>query len=1010
MPSTSIPTHSDRAAWARLVGGLLLILCLTTVYAQHTPSAVSLVDIPNGGFLLQTGWRFQPGDNPNGAVPLLDDSRWRSIDPTLDIRKLPQLQQAGIGWLRLHLTTGPSLPPIMVTVFQSIASEVYVDGQLLYRFGTISTNPDSVQAYNPCAGFNLPLKPSSQHLVAIRFACQANLHYDNKFLPWDAAALQMRLFSPTALLTLHPISLQASYMDTFRVGIAFILFILHLSLFFAYRTQRANLYAASMYLMLLLAFLAKASNGFVHSINARMVVYYVSLLDTLVSSAVIFTLYSLFNFRKEWFFWLAFASSAFRFVPLSANYQWLYIAVTYYINIQLAWLFSVAPNQRKLVGAGIVRVGVLVNLAILPVFSLLSALNFTAGEHEWVYHILYMVAFLCIPLTLSLRLALEHGWVNRQLMARLQDVETLSARNLAQQQEKQQLLAEQNEQLELQVADRTRELNQKADQLREMDVVKSRFFSNITHEFRTPLSLILSPVEKLLQENRFDRPTLTLVHRNADQLLRLINQLLDLSKLEGNYMNVALMQGEVTGFIDHVVTLFRRPAEQKGVTLTYTVDQFPDQSYIFDADKWEKILTNLIANALKFTPSGGTVTLTLAPVWVGVEMNGIQIKLADSGIGIAADQLPHIFDRFYQVDNSSTRAYGGTGIGLALVNELVGLLGGTITVESQLGAGTTFYLTLPVKVMSSTTSDVPKISWSVPKSSSVDHSISSLDARISQPAIQEYLVPRVLIVEDNAELREFLVAELADVYDVIQAVDGQAGWVLIQTELPDIVLTDVMMPQMDGYELTRLIKNNPDTNHIAVVMLTAKTAQQSRIDGLRQGADDYLTKPFNINELHLRLHNLITRQQKLGAYFRQQFALPTGSPVSGQPESQPSAAVVDSFGMDSLAPDSFLLRIYSLLDQYLDDPTISVDWLADQLNMNRKTLYRKVQSLIQLAPADLIRQYRLRKAAEFLRAGYNVTETADLVGFNTPSYFTTVFKEFYLQTPSEFIASHEKSA
>jgi signal transduction histidine kinase/ligand-binding sensor domain-containing protein/CheY-like chemotaxis protein/AraC-like DNA-binding protein len=532
-----------------------------------------------------------------------------------------------------------------------------------------------------------------------------------------------------------------------------------------------------------------------------------------------------------------------------------------------------------------------------------------------------------------------------------------------------------------------------AEQLKTVDELKSRFFANITHEFRTPLSLILSPVEKLLEESRFDRPMLTLVHRNAEQLLRLINQLLDLSKLEANYMAISLRQGEVVEFVDHLVEVFQRAAEQKDVALIYTAMPFPAQSYAFDADKWEKIISNLLSNALKFTPSGGQVTLTLSPSPSASEPTAVHILLADSGIGIAPEQLPHIFDRFYQADTSSTRAYEGTGIGLALANELIDLLGGTIAVESTPLVGTTFRLTLPLLPVS-VHPDLPAIGWSV------------ADGRLSTfaptPAVfapvttaEDGNTPRILVVEDNDELRAFLVGELTPAYHVFQASDGQEGWEMTQAELPDIVLTDVMMPRRDGHDLTRLIKSHVDTDHIAVVMLTAKAAQQSRIGGLQQGADDYLAKPFSIDELKLRLHNLVTRQQKLGDHYRQQFALPT-------PPDQPASPAAVNW-LDS--QDPFLLRIYQLLDKHLDDPSIGVDWLADQLAMNRKTLYRKVQSIIQLPPADLIRQYRLRKAIELLRAGHNVSETADLVGFNTPSHFTLVFKEFYQQTPSEFIAS-----
>lgn len=539
------------------------------------------------------------------------------------------------------------------------------------------------------------------------------------------------------------------------------------------------------------------------------------------------------------------------------------------------------------------------------------------------------------------------------------------------------------------------ELNRKeAEQLKVVDELKTRFFSNITHELRTPLSLILTPVEKLLQKNHLDdstNRTLALVQRNANQLLRLINQLLDLSKLEANSMPVSLMRGGVVEFVDLLVDSFRPAAEQKGIMLQYTADELPPEQ-LFDADKWEKILTNLLSNALKFTGAGGTIQVTLKQDGSATpdETPRIQVSIADSGIGISSENLPHIFDRFYQVDYSSTRHYEGTGIGLSLVRELIDLVGGKISVESQPGMGTTFFVTLPVKSLSDNT-EAPKVVFSG-RTHPINEQLPVVTGDLpTNQSTEDEGSPRMLIVEDNAELREFLAAELAQTYQVLSAANGEDGWQLAQTELPDIVISDLMMPKMDGYELTRLIKSHPDTDHIAVVILTAKAAHLSRIEGLQEGADDYLAKPFHLDELHLRLHNLITRQQRLRDQYRHQFTLPdTPTPLD-------------------VTRDPFLHRVYELLDNHLDNPSLNVDWLADQLAMSRKTLYRKVHSLTQLAPNELIRQYRLRKAADLLRSGHNVTETAYLVGLKTPSHFTLVFKEFYHQTPTEFIANNGKA-
>nr|WP_229311431.1 two-component regulator propeller domain-containing protein [Larkinella rosea] len=541
------------------------------------------------------------------------------------------------------------------------------------------------------------------------------------------------------------------------------------------------------------------------------------------------------------------------------------------------------------------------------------------------------------------------------------------------------------------------ELNRRqAEQLKAVDELKTRFFSNITHEFRTPLSLIIAPVEKLLQEKQFDGAVLALVYRNAEKLLRLINQLLDLAKLEGQFMTIVNVRGQVREFIEQTIAVFQQAADHKRVKLTYTLNDFPSSEHVFDADKWEKIITNLVANALKFTEAGGSITLTTNPVWTDDEMTGVQFQLVDSGIGISKEKLPHIFDRFYQADTSTTRAHEGTGLGLALVNELIQLLGGTISVDSKVGAGTTFEWMLPVAQVLAVESLPLRPGYNKP-AFQLETEISTKSTALPKTSGDGFAMPRILIVEDNEELRDFLVSELNASYTVFQAVDGLEGWEIAQAELPDIILTDVMMPRLDGNELCRLVKENSGTDHIAVVMLTAKTAQPSRMLGLQQGADEYLSKPFNMAELQLRIQNLVNRQQKLGEFYRQQFNL---SDISDVRQEKPVSAV---------KTDPFLERIYALLEENLDDSSIGVDWLADKLAMNRKTLYRKIQSLIQLAPTDLIRQYRIRKGVELLLAGKSVAETADLTGFSTPSHFSMVFKEIYQQTPTEYLASRGKN-
>ena len=535
------------------------------------------------------------------------------------------------------------------------------------------------------------------------------------------------------------------------------------------------------------------------------------------------------------------------------------------------------------------------------------------------------------------------------------------------------------------------ELSQReARQLKVLDELKTRFFSNITHEFRTPLSLIISPIESLLKEDKFDQSTrqkLGLVQGNSHKLLHLINQLLDLSKLEGGGMGVSLMRGNATEFVEQQVNSFQQMAEQKRVQLTYSGSKSIPQG-LFDADKWGKILTNLLSNAVKFTGPGGQIFVTLASADTGKSDGSFQVHItvADTGIGIPAEKLPHIFDRFYQADDSRTRAYEGTGIGLALVKELVELMSGTVTVESKPDEGTRFLLTLFVEPIQGSGEDVLPIpvAGTMPRYGSL--SGEEVLFPPYKPTVAESGKPLILVVEDNDELRQFVVSELVGFYLVLSAVDGEEGWRLVQEELPDIVISDLMMPKMDGYELTERIKKHPATNHIAVILLTAKTAQDNKMTGLEKGADEYLTKPFQMEEILLRLRNLLHLQQQLRQRYAQQLSNPD-APISTE-----------------TVHDPFLQQFYNLLDENLSNTSLNVDWLANQLSMSRKTLQRKVSSLTNMeGPSELIRHYRLRKAVDLLLAGKNVTETAESVGFKATTHFTKSFRDFYHQTPTQFI-------
>jgi CheY-like chemotaxis protein len=512
--------------------------------------------------------------------------------------------------------------------------------------------------------------------------------------------------------------------------------------------------------------------------------------------------------------------------------------------------------------------------------------------------------------------------------------------------------------------------------------LKTHFFDNITHEFRTPLTLILAPVEGLLQATELPETTrhdLLTIERNAQHLLRLINQLLELARLEAGQAQLAALPGFLNDHLHELVESFRPLARQRDITLAYQSSL--TGRWLYDAEKMTHIAYNLLSNAFKFMPAA-----TDAPRQVTVSLTAtdtVRLTVADTGPGIAADNLPRIFERFYQSLAGAGSLATGTGIGLALVRELTALMGGELAVHSSTTppTGTTVQVDLPLQPADDS-SVLLEIRAAAPAQTFAEISPLPSPETASEG-------PLLLLLEDNEELRTYLARQLAANYRLLTAADGETGWALVQQELPDVVVSDVMMPGLDGYALTERIKTTPATDHIAVVLLTAKATQDQRLTGLRHGADDYLTKPFHLEELSLRLHNLVVRQQRLRQTYTQQLAHPE--------EATPPAETVQN---------GWLRDLYAILEKHLDNPDVSVEWLADQMMMTRKTLLRKVQALVQLAPSEVIQQYRLRKAADLLRAGHSVSETAYAVGFNTPAYFGQCFKELYHVTPSEFSAAN----
>ena len=541
--------------------------------------------------------------------------------------------------------------------------------------------------------------------------------------------------------------------------------------------------------------------------------------------------------------------------------------------------------------------------------------------------------------------------------------------------------------LQLTIEKTARHVSQLRESIRAKSVadLKARFFDNITHEFRTPLSLIIAPVDAMLQDEQHQGSTrrgLMTVRRNAHQLLHLINQLLDLAKLESDNLPVVESQGDAVAFLAGVVDSFQPFAEQKDLILTFTANKLVKEA-LLDTDKWQKILANLLSNALKFTGPGGQISVNC-----NVGQAGVTITVTDTGIGITHEHLPHIFDRFYQVDTTLTRAYEGSGIGLALAYELARRVGGHLSAASVPGEGTTFTVDLPIR--SALGNEIVSVRPQVtPSPDIVEEELIDRGAVLTESI--DPLLPIILLVEDNAELRSFMAESLAGQYQILTAANGCIGLDIARRELPDVVVSDVMMPEMDGYQLTHHLKTDPITDHIAVVLLTARTASDSRREGLEQGADDYLTKPFDLDELRLRLRNLVNRQQKLRSYYRRQFSSDILVSPLPQETSRPTVQ------------DVFLAKLKSIVETHLDDSPFRTEQLAEEVAMSLRTLTRKLSTMVGVTPVRFIRNYRLHRATELLGAGHSVSETAYRVGFEHPANFATAFKEVFLQTPSEFM-------
>ena len=515
-----------------------------------------------------------------------------------------------------------------------------------------------------------------------------------------------------------------------------------------------------------------------------------------------------------------------------------------------------------------------------------------------------------------------------------------------------------------------------ATSLKELDEAKTKLLTNISHEFRTPLTIMLG-MARLIKEHpdEWFRKGSEKIIQNGHALLHLVNDLLDMARLEAGAMTVNCLQQDIITQLRYLVGSFSSVATEKNIDLQFSPHS-GEFIMDFDEDKLMQIVSNLLSNALKFTPKDGKVELSTENL---PSQHSFSIRVKDNGPGIAAEHLPQIFDRFYRIENPLLQSQSGSGLGLALTRELITLMNGTVSVESEPGVGTQFTITLPV------TNEAP-LKEKMTEIETLEFTDSAERFQINKLPPDNTSAPVVLIVEDNRDLTEYLQHILATEYRVVSAADGKSGLEQAFELIPDIIVSDVMMPVMDGIALLERLKSDIRTSHIPVVMLTAKADITSRLTGLEKGADEYLAKPFHEKELRIRLRNLIDMRERM----QQHFASLT-----------PDAAHLQDKSLK--IENEFIRKIRAFMEENIAAEEFEIQQLCRQMAMSRAQLYRKFKALTGKSVFEYLRTLRLHKAKELLLTStLNVTQVCFDVGFNNLSHFSRIFTEEFGRKPSDF--------
>ena len=568
--------------------------------------------------------------------------------------------------------------------------------------------------------------------------------------------------------------------------------------------------------------------------------------------------------------------------------------------------------------------------------------------------------------------------------------------------------------------------------------IKLRFFTNISHELRTPLTLIAGPVEQVLKNDKLPadaREQLVVVERNTSRMLRLVNQILDFRKIQNKKMKMQVQRVDIVPFVRKVMDNFEAVAEEHRIDFLFQTEK--DHLYLWvDADKLEKIVFNLLSNAFKYTPNGKMITM-----FIREDENTVSIGVQDQGIGIAENKKKSLFVRFENLVDKNLFNQASTGIGLSLVKELVEMHKATISVDSRLGEGSCFkvdFLKGKEHYDKETEFILEDAEAPVRMGQVVDIANSSIQSETLIPddsekieavyeedaAKEENSKELMLLVEDNQELREFLRSIFSPMYRVVEAADGREGANKALKYLPDIIISDVMMPEKDGIEMTRELRADMTTSHIPIILLTAKTTIESKLEGLEYGADDYITKPFSATYLQARVENLLMQRKKLQSFYRDSLMhinmsvtsgeLPASTKamaeeekkiVSEREEEQTQLQSQQQPTIPDMSPNDrkFMDKLVELMEQNMDNGDLVVDDLVRELAVSRSVFFKKLKTLTGLAPIEFIKEIRIKRATQLIETGeFNMTQISYMVGINDPRYFSKCFKAQVGMTPTEY--------